>query len=131
MIRECCPSHLRPFIHFVVVVWSAKNGRIRRVKSALILTLLCCAPWCGNSQLLGHSPYMPLLLSILWVLAFITLPATTSFVCKISPNGIVSAVNVKQSTGHEILDQAAIAALLRFLVMAVIEIVPNIRKEKG
>lgn len=52
-------------------------------------------------------------------------------VCKFSPDGTVSAVNVKQSTGHEIIDQAAIAALLRFLVMAVIEIVPNIRKEKG
>ena len=36
------------------------------------------------------------------------------FVCKINSDGTVSAVNIKQSTGHEILDQAAIAALRRW-----------------
>lgn len=35
------------------------------------------------------------------------------FVCNISPDGTFSAVNVKQSTGQGILDQAAIAALRR------------------
>ena len=105
---------MRPFISFCHCAVESKRGRIRRVKSALILALLCCAPWCAKSQASGPqrlyapAPEYPLGARVhYWT-------GNGIFVCKISPDGTVSAVNVKQSTGHEILDQAAIAALRRW-----------------
>ncbi len=94
-----------------------KRGRIRRVKRPLILSLLCCAPWIATAQIhvsgagvSGVAIYAP----------YPKYPAAAReshwtgrgiLACKLRPDGTVSSVEVLQSTGHAILDQAAIAAL--------------------
>ena len=104
-----------------------ENGRIPRVKRALALAVLCCAPWCAKSQIPVNeavggvavnapAPGYPITARRNhWTGAGI-------FICKGRPDGTVSSVDVRQSTGHEILDQAAIAALRqwRFKMRAVI-----------
>ena len=86
------------------------------MKRALALAVLCCAPWCAKSQIPVNeavggvavnapAPGYPITARRNhWTGAGI-------FICKVRPDGTVSSVDVRQSTGHEILDQAAIAAL--------------------
>jgi TonB family protein len=79
----------------------------------LILALACFAS-CETSQasdpqpLFAPAPKYPLSARIhYWT-------GNGIFISKTRPDGTVSAVDVRQSTGHEILDQSAIAALRRW-----------------
>jgi Gram-negative bacterial TonB protein C-terminal len=79
----------------------------------IALTLLCCAPWGVKSQVpvtggvavYAPAPEYPITARRHhWTDAGI-------FVCKLRPHRTVSSVDVRKTTGHEILDQAAIAAV--------------------
>ena len=91
-------------------------GRIRTVMRRLILSLLCCVPWIVNAQIhikgavSGVAEYAPypkypdVACARRWA-------GMGIFRCKLRPDGTVLSVEVLESTGYEILDQAAIAAL--------------------
>jgi len=86
------------------------------VKRPLILSLLCCAPWIVNAQ-------VPVKGAVSGVAVYAPYPdypvaarrrhwtGRGIFRCKLRPDGTVSSVEILQSTGHVILDQAAISAL--------------------
>ena len=94
----------------------SKDSRIRRVKRALFLVLLCYAPCIVQSEIrvtgavsgvavyAPHSEYPLAARRRHWT-------GRGIFRCKLRPDGTVLSVDVLQSTGHDILDQAAIAAL--------------------
>src|SRR5262245_18223061 len=94
------------------------NGlfRVNNKCALVLLSLLCCAPGVVKSQnrvtgpVSGVSVYAP----------HPDYPLTArrrhwtgagTFRCKLRPDGTVSSVEVLKSTGHEILDEAATAAL--------------------
>jgi outer membrane biosynthesis protein TonB len=82
----------------------------------VLLALLCCAPGIVKSQnrvtgpVSGVSVYAPHPDYALTARRRHWTGAGT-FRCKLRPNGTVLSVEVLESTGHEILDKAAIAAL--------------------
>lgn len=88
------------------------------MKGALILFLLCYAPWLVTAQIrvtgvagisgvaeyAPHPKYPDVALWRRWT-------GTGVFRCKLPPDGAVSSVEVRKSTGYDVLDKAAIAAL--------------------
>jgi TonB family protein len=87
------------------------------VKYPLILSLLCCAPWIATAQtqvttaeMSGVAEYAPYP-KYPDVARWRRWAGEGIFVCKLRPDGTVSSVEVHRSTGYDVLDQAAVAAL--------------------
>ena len=99
------PASFAPVLSFCGRGVERKNGRIRRVKSALILTLLGFVRRAGNRRLMGHSSYMPLLLSILWVLAFVTATDLESPSSHCRNRGLIQVFRAQCSGLHSLLKQ--------------------------
>lgn len=94
------------------------------MKRALALLVLCCAPWCAESQVSANNGVRGVAVAIYTPAPKYPTKARINhwtgagvFVCTLRPDGNVSAVYVRQSTGHEILDQAAVEALRNWRVM--------------
>jgi TonB family protein len=94
-----------------------QRGRIRRVKRALVLSLLLCG---ASSNLISQVRVTGAVSGVAVYAPTPEYPITARrshwtgagiFVCKLRPDGTVLSVAVRQSTGHTILDQAAIAAV--------------------
>ena len=88
------------------------------MKGSLILILLCCAPWivtaqihvtgtAGASGVAEYAPYPKYPDVARWR----RWAGKGIFRCKLRPDGTVSSVEIRKSTGYNVLDQAAIAAL--------------------
>jgi TonB family protein len=103
--------------HFVIAARSAKQAEFHRVKRLLILSLLCCAPWIvtaqihvtgdGVSGVAEYAPYPKYPDVARWR----RWAGNGMFACHLRPDGTVLSVEVLKSTGYDVLDQAAIAAL--------------------
>jgi TonB family protein len=110
---------------FAVAVLRAKEARFSSVKgcfartmkrAVVLLSLLCFAPGIVKSQIRVHGP-------VSGVAVYAPSPdypltarrnhwtGAGTFRCKLRSDGTVSSVDVMKGTGHEILDQAAIAVL--------------------
>jgi TonB family protein len=94
-----------------------EKDRIPSVKCSLILFLLFCTPWIATAQnsvtgrgISGVAEYAPQP-KYPDVARWRRWAGKGIFRCKLRADGAVSSVEVRKSTGYDVLDQAAITAL--------------------